>query len=171
MAGEIAFLSFDAVAHALAFSEQNRHIMANFSMSIPALQGGLNETMILDFAKYNFILDFVTIFQVLLQTFCLLILTNESEKLKMNLWSKRMTILLLSYMFVCNIAIWASCSFIEVDYSDGNVSLYVVNELVLGERDWKFVSTFLYPLVLFYRFHSAKLILTSIIPVRSAEII
>ena len=63
-------------------------------------------------------------------------------------------------MIICNLAIWGSCSFIDVDYNEGNVSLYIINEIVFGETNWRFVTTFLYPLVLYFRFHSAKMILT-----------
>lgn len=173
VAGEIAFLSFDAVAHALAFNEDNRHIMANSSINISAINTRLNESTIHNFATFNFAQDFLTIFQVLLQTFCLLILTHEAKEsaaLKLSLRQKMLTIFLLSYISVCNIAIWVSCSFIETDYSQGKVSLYVVNELVIGERNWKFVSTLLYPLVLFYRFHSVKQVLIAGIRVHATDI-
>ena len=87
----------------------------------------------------------------------------------MGLWQRRISNFLLTYMIVCNLAIWGSCSFLEMEYKKGNVSLYIINEIVLGETNWRFVTTFLFPLVLYFRFHSAKLILISITHVHSAE--
>ena len=170
VAGELGFLSFDSVTHAIAFNEKSREMISNQSIKLSALNyTRLNETIVKDFATSNVILDFICVLQILLQTYCFLILTYEASKLKMGLWQKRISILLLSYMIICNLAIWGSCSFIEVDYNEGNVSLYIINEIVFGETNWKFVATFLYPLVLYFRFHSAKMILISLNRVHSAE--
>ena len=170
VAGEIGFMTFDLVCEALAFNQVNLDIISNASTNIPAIEGQLNEPVLENFAVYTVILDIIAILQILLQTFCTLILTSEDSNLKMSLKLKRVVTFLLSYMIISNIAIWGYASIILLDDAEGKVSLYVVNEIVLGAKNWKFVSTFLYPLVLFYRFHSAKLILVSLNHTYSADI-
>ena len=170
VAGELGFSSFDSVTNAIAFNERSREMMSNHSINLATLNYTLlNETIVKDFATSIFVFDLISLLQKLLQTYCFLILTNDTSKLTMGLWQRRISIFLLTYMIVCNLAIWGSCSFLEMEYKKGNVSLYIINKIVLGETNWRFVTTFLFPLVLYFRFHLAKLILISITHVHSAE--
>ena len=161
VAGEIGFLCFDGVIQALAFHEANLKEIADHNKQ------RLKQHEIQEISIYQFILDHTAMLQIVLQTYCLLTLTNEECRLTMHSSLKGRATICLSYMIVCNFAIWGSCSFIEADYSEGN-SLYLINEIVLGSNNWKFVSVFLYPLVLYFRFHSTKMILISLNRIHSA---
>ena len=155
--------------HALAINENNQQLIANASVNVSALNHTrLNETDIETYSIFNVTLDLIIIFQILIQTFCTLILTTKDLFLQMGLCQKRVVALMLSYIMFCNLAIWGSFSFIEAGHGEHKVSLYVITEIILSGFNWKIVSTFLYPLVLFYRFHSSKLMLISLIGISSA---
>ena len=134
VAGEIGYITFDIVCESLAFNRVNLDIIANASTNIPVIEGQLNEQVLENFTVYAVILDIIAILQILLQTFCTLILICEDSNLKMSLKLKKVVTFLLSYMIISNIGIWGYASFILLDDAEGKVSLYVVNEIVLGAK-------------------------------------
>ena len=64
----------------------------------------------------------------------------------------------LIFLFILNVTLWVSDTFFGVQYIVQRS--YWISEYYWGERVWLFIHKLLYPLLIFYRFHSAVMIVS-----------
>lgn len=94
--------------------------------------------------------------QVISQTRLLLLISSKHfVEAYMKIKMKQLLKTILMVLFVCNLFYWINSSFIEFKIVQNSVSY----NLVYGPNIWSAVSTFVWPITLYYRYESAHTIL------------
>ena len=157
--GEFIYLYFGLLSSTAGFGPDMLDAMVELEQQVSHPKLREDKETLLQICWLTFFNNAIDILQIALQTF-LLVLAKSNHNTTIN-WrenQERKKYLFketLWYLCVCNFSKWVTDSFVEGNLLKNSEA----KNLVFGSQTWTGITQSVYPLVLFYRFHSVHMIL------------